>query len=396
MYLHATAKGHILGIGYSSSVEISLDSIEVLANVYLDVINGKFDMVFPTLNFVLSGFSIDLDGILSRFEGMIGDIAEVIVEGVVSDALEDEIPPAIEGLLNDLPMDYDFDLDLPTGQTVTFNLAAKPARILTNPGGDAFTIQMDARILTEYTSGVPPELPGSIMTSGPAPQDFGLYSGTSGTGLYDLGLYIADDIINQALYQLYRAGAISFDIEDILNTSDAVLDFLLPELAALYPDAPINLSFRPLLPPVIMVGQVSKTVTPLPTKIQMGDLLVHMYVQPAGLDPILILSLALSFDAPAGIGVSSVDNALEVTLGSPIVVADLIAEPVIDFNDTVFEALAQPLVDIILPIIGGLIGSIEIPTFSGYGIQLDTMLAVGQYSDYIGIWTTLIVPPPAP
>jgi len=266
-------------------------------------------------------------------------------------------------------------------------MALRPASITTNGSGDAFSITMDGRIMTDFTSGVPPALPGSIQTPGNPLQPFGLYIyGTS--NLYDLGLYIGDDMMNQALYALYKSGGLSLDMDAVMNTDDSIFALLLPELPALYPNADINLKFRPLLPPVMLFGALDSAVA----DIQMGDLLLHMYVKPSGEDEILLLTVAVSMDIPITLDIPFPENSLEIAFGTPIVVVDLIAEPFIDFNDTVFDAFIPVLVEFILPVLGQMIGGIEIPTFEGWGVEVQQMFPLGQYTDYLTIWTSLISP----
>ncbi|MCZ7582358.1 MAG: hypothetical protein M5R36_02940 [Deltaproteobacteria bacterium] len=47
---------------------------------------------------------------------------------------------------------------------------------------------------------------------------------------------------------------------------------------------------------------------------------------------------------------------------------------------------------LIVPLLGNLLGAIEIPTIGGYGVDILDFKGVGGYSDFIGIYGNLIQP----
>ena len=92
----------------------------------------------------------------------------------------------------------------------------------------------------DHVSPVPPTMPGSLITPGAPPAIFGQSIwGTSND--YEMGIFLGDDILNQALYNIYRAGSLSLDLDDVFRTSDLLAFLLLPaDLRTAYPDHVVN------------------------------------------------------------------------------------------------------------------------------------------------------------
>ena len=385
--------GSILGIGYSIDGDVSTDYVEVFANTGIGISGGTLYADVDTISVDIATLDIDINNFPDDLEDMFEDDISDLIEDVVSDALQSEVPAILNDLISQLPTDYTFPITLPNSGTVNVNVAMEPTQVSTNVNGDAFTFVMDSRIMMDEVSGIPPTLPGSFATPSAAPDSFGAYIlGTSNP--YELAIYIGDDIFNQALYNIFRAGALSLNLDAVFYNDDILAIPLLPsELRdqVTYPHSPINIKFRPMLPPMMLIGVGDKS-DPVSTSIQMGDLIVDCYIVNTSAEEELFLEMAMSFTVDVDIDIPFPSNTLVVTIGTPDVQMDIVAEPIADFNDVVLEALAPYLVELVLPIISDLLQGIEIPTFSGYGIQVLQMFVTGSGSDYISIWTELITP----
>lgn len=385
--------GSIIGIGYSIDGYVSTDYVEVFANTQIGISGGDLYAEVNTIDIDIATLDIDIDNFPDDLEDMFEDDISDMIEDVASDALQAEIPPLMSELISQLPSDFTFPLVLPNSTTVNVNVAMEPSQVSTNINGDAFTFVMDSRIMMDVISGIPPALPGSFATPSATPDHFGAYIfGTSNP--YELAVYIGDDIFNQALYNIYRAGALSLDLDAVFYNDDLLAIPLLPsELRdqGTYPNAAVNIKFRPLLPPMMLIGAGDKS-DPVATRIQMGDLLVDCYIVNQSAEEELFLEMALSFTVDVDIDIPYPSNTLEIVMGTPDVQIDIVAEPIADFNDVVLEELAPYLVEMILPILTDLLEGIEIPTFAGYGIDVLQMFVVGSGSDYISIWTDLVTP----
>lgn len=382
-------RGHILGIGYSVTGYVATEWVELDTNAEIGVVGNNLYVNMETLDVAIEDLDIDINNFPDELIGLFESTIEGIIEDVVSDALQDEVPDLLTEVLNEIPMDYTFDVTLPDGTDANANFAVRPATVSSNDNGDAMTFIMQSRFMLDAVSSLPPVMPGSIRTSSTAPDSFGQYIwGTSND--YEMGMYLGDDILNQALYNIYRAGALSLDYDQAFATDDTGIGLLLPAaIISTYPHNDVNLKFRPLLPPVILVGEGGRSV---PARVQMGDMMLHMFVVDDLGDEVLILSAAVSFDAAAAIDIVFPDNTLSISLSNPDAVLDVVSEPVADFNNDLFEGLGPFLVEMLLPIIENFLGEIQIPTFSGYGAQVLQAFPIGPQADYISIWLDLIAP----
>ncbi len=383
-------RGSILGIGYSIDGDVSTDYVEVFGNTEISVVGNNLGVDISTLTIDIAQIDIDINNFPDDLEDMFEEDITNLIEGVVSDALQSEVPVILEALINQIPMEYTFTIDLPNQSNVDVSVTMEPESIITNATGDAFTFGMNSKISMDHISPVPPVMPGSLETPGSPPGNFGMYIwGTSNP--YDLGIYFGDEIFNQAFYNIFRAGSLSLDMDEVFRTNDTIALLLLPsDIRTAYPDNAINFKIRPLLPPVLIVGQGA--AIPLPTELQMGDFMIHGFVVDDASQEVLFLTIAISFKVEMGIDIPFPTNTIEVTMATPEVVVDMVAEPIADFNDVILEAIAPYVVELVLPIITNLMGGIEIPTFGDYGIQVLQMFPLGSNTDYITIWGDLIAP----
>jgi hypothetical protein len=314
-----------------------------------------------------------------------------MIEEEVEDALLAEVPDMINELFGQIPMDYSFDIDLPNQDDVEVQVTLAPSGIATDANGDAITFKMNSRIILDYVSSVPPTLPGSLRTNSTVPANFGQYIfGTSND--YELAMYMGDDLLNQALYNLFRAGAISLDMNSVFNTSETVWQLLLPDdLIASYPSNDVNIKIRPLLPPVFLIVSKDDKFNPINSSLQMGDIIINAFVVD-GANEVLFLSIAVSATIGMEIDIPFPSNTLEITFTTTTTEVDLVAEPLGDFNQALLEALAPALVEFILPILGNLLEGIEIPTIGGYGVEVLSLMPYGPGNDYISVWTNMVAP----
>jgi hypothetical protein len=382
-------KGHIFGIPYSISSDVTATNVALSATANLSAANERFYVSLSGINVSIAGLNVNVGGlagiIIDLFFDSIWNAVRGLVESAIADVIADEIPGLLEDVLTELELAAEFDLDLPEGGgLLTISMEAVPATVSSNI--TAFTLGFDGRFKADRVSGLPPAMDGSLKTDFGTPPAFARWvPGTAQT--YELGAYLGDELINQALYVLFRAGALSFDMDTGLNTADPIFN-LIPEIRNVHGNAPVLAQFRPTLPPVILFDS-AKSIT---SQVQIGDFMIHLAVDVPGSDPVLVLTLAAAADIPAVIDITYPDNTLDVTLGTPVATVDLVAEPVVDFPDSAFEVLAPLLIRLFLPFIEDLFSGIQIPTFEGFGIQVIDMFAVGPGNDYLSIWGDLVTP----
>ncbi|MCZ7585452.1 MAG: hypothetical protein M5R36_20105 [Deltaproteobacteria bacterium] len=159
----------------------------------------------------------------------------------------------------------------------------------------------------------------------------------------------------------------------------------------------MNIKIRPLLPPIVLISPVGAPITaPLvPVEFQLGDMIVNMFVDD-GTNETLFLQMAVTLKQQAGMGIKFPDNTFELTLGDTFVHIYVFAEPLMDWDNSLFEDVAPLLVDLIMPVVSDLLGSIQLPTFDDFGYTVWENRAMGPSLDYVGIFMDLNPPPPGP
>jgi hypothetical protein len=252
---------------------------------------------------------------------------------------------------------------------------------------------MDGQFETDTVDPETPAFAGSYSTIS-TPPTMGTHS--PGGSTYGFGLGVDDDFLNQALYEVYRSGLMTFHIDQEwaqeqgfsydLTTTDLALFF--PELYVMYPDRPIEFWMLPYLPPILVYNAKDS----LDVSLQLGDLTMSMMVIPDGGDPVKAFTMALAIDIPVTIDVNTETNTLSLTFGTPNVYVDIYDE-LVDFHDELIEGLVPLLVSVIMPYIGDLLGEFPIPVLEGFTIDVVEMSIFGSGDDYLGIFADLVYDP---
>ncbi len=377
-------RGRILGISYSISGELGFDSVGLRAatDIFVDE-NDVFTVEMYDITMSANGFSFDISGFPDELEDWFSDEIETLIEDLIEDALVSTIPPMLEDLLNDIPQNFSFEID-----GIPFDVKYEIDRINWDDTGGSF--YMNTGMKTDVQSALVTDFGGSLSSPGtpPSHEDMGQYvPGTQ--NFYGFGMLFDDDFFNQALYSLYKAGLISQDFEDIAATGDTLIQFAFPGLHDAYPGQ-VNATLRAMLPPVIIVApQDSGTDGAIPVEIQIGDLIVNMLVDGAdGEKP--FVKMAVSLKIPATLDVQFPDNILVLDFGDPEASIYTISEPLMHFeNNALFEDAAPLIVELLVPMLGDLVGNIAIPSFGGYSLSVVDEMIMGSSNDFVAIFADL-------
>ncbi len=370
---------YVIGIGSTIHGQVILTDTQGSAWAWITAQNGKLQLTMDALTLTIGSMDVQLSGfpqiLLDLFEGVITSV----VESVVSTALQQMIPPLVQGFLDQIPYDFQF----PVGNA-NFTFAANPAAVLFD--GDGGTINLSSRTLTDTINPVMPVFNGSLKTDNPMPA-MGHYI-PGGQEEIHFGFVLGDDIINQILYQVFRSGMLAPDFPNVFTACSEPLHTLLPQICTTYGDVPITIKLRPLLPPIMMLGSAAADSTSsVPAQIQLGDMLIYLYAETTGGEE-PVLTLATSVTLPATISHDYATNTLTVAFGTPTVVVDTVNNP-LDLNEALFESLVPPLVQLLLPLLSQAIGGFQLPTFDGWVPQLQQMMIMGSGLDFIGIFLRL-------
>lgn len=198
------------------------------------------------------------------------------------DLLADEVANLVlDGFLNGRPLVVEGELDLAAllGPWLSWMETARPLGLLARPAGAAFRVTgsgpglgLDVSLDMGLDAAAHPcaTSPTAERTFGPGPRPTfeGQVVGPDGSFVsYELGLGLSDAVINEALWALWRSGALCVraDSGDVLALTGATftaqtLDLLLPGVVSIAgPDAPIRISVLPRLdrgPDYVRIGEV--------------------------------------------------------------------------------------------------------------------------------------------
>ena len=279
----------------------------------------------------LRGFRYDIEGLPGLLEGLLAGVVRDLAEGALEDAVEGVVMPSLFD-----PADLVQPVRL--GEA-TLTVAMKLSLLTVSPEGLRFQAAVSASA-ADLGPVAPerPAAPGAIC-------DVASGAGRGGPE-GPLRVSVSADALNRLLHVAWRAGAldmsvdlggdggaapIQLDVAGIGAALGAPLDEVAPG------DAPVTLSLRPLLPPVLVpapVGDPTKAAT-----LAMGDMMLELLARPPGRDPLSLLSVALAIEADLPSG----DPGEERGLADLRIHADLDASAVDVRAEAVEEGVARLL-----------------------------------------------------
>ncbi len=344
----------------------------------------------------------ELDGADDIYLGecTIGDIEEVLnyvgislydlILSMVGGTLESTIAdmgPELEAQIEEAFAAATIEQDLDVGGA-SIHVLLQPSNVEITPA--AARITMEGAFSGDAASCIESVDPGgSLRTDSELPDADELPSGIPSD--YHLGLMVADDFANAALYSFWRGGLLCYTLDENgpvpLDTS--MLNLLTDDaFAPLFGEpGPVTIITRPLKPPEVnYTGEHDLGLT-------VEDLELDFYAELDGRQSRMI---TLSLDADAG-----ADLAFDDSTGNLEVAVDLSAEnitPTVSYNeiepaanDAVLEKFAGLFGTIIDSVAGDLLSSLAfaLPNFSGIGLQSIDVAANGDASDWLGVYTWL-------
>jgi hypothetical protein len=195
--------------------KVTASYLDLMVAVLLSVDgNGNVKATLGAATSQINNLNVDIDGVLgfltnwliNFFEGYISDIIESELENVI----KEEIPPVLEGALESLAFNFDFEIPaLMEGlDPVQVSLVSKINRLDFSPVGGV--VGLRTAIVT--SKGVTLESLGSLrrmncMQAG-SPFSFAM--------LNDVEMALSDDLLNQIPYALWWSGLLSMPIDSSL------------------------------------------------------------------------------------------------------------------------------------------------------------------------------------
>ncbi len=323
-------------IGGSTNAEVRSSTAHVDGDLALGVDNGALAASLPSSTVQLDGFSLDISGVPGAIESLVKGKVREAAEKAINNAIKSQIPPmasdALGGLLAQ-PVQTTI-LDRDTAFTIT------PADVsITDQGMIA---AVDTKILV--TGGE-----GGMYVSSPT-------SLSNMTWSDDLGVAVADDVLNQLLSGLWASGATTLDLS--LDGPAGIL------AAVLDPDAR-QVSLDLLLPPVVRANNGN-------LELAIGDAILSVQDGTGAEVQRFALSLTTSLTA-----MPTASGNLSVTVGEPNVKAQVLMEqdPGITTSDKL-EGIVNGAWGLVGGLVSDALGNLPLPSVAG--ISLGAPSIAGQ------------------
>jgi hypothetical protein len=240
----------------------------------------------------------------------------------------------------------------------------------------------------------PPAVPPST-TSAPRSAFFDGNSRVDTGEPFDLAVGLHQRQLEHLAYAAYESGLLCLTVthDDVELLTTDLLALIMPSLGKLAPSAPLAVGIRPQHPPTLELGEnrISKggqIVEPLLTvgfedlELDFFALVDDQYIRVFTLATDLRLPLALQVNA-SGIGPTL--GELE-TSGFEVKNSEALTE-----NPTLLAAVFPTLLELIVPQLGGSLGTFPLPSVGGFSVEVTAITAVEQRS-FLGLFANLQVP----
>lgn len=316
-------------ISGSTTATVRSSRAHINGDLALAATGGKLAATLPSSSVQLDGFSLDISGIPGAIESLVKGEVRKAAEKALNNVIKAQVPPkASEALGGLLAQPLDANL---LGHATTFTITPASVEI----DADGLVAAVDTKVLVSGGE-------GGMFVSSPMPLD----SMTWGDG--DVGLALADDVVNQLLSGMWATGAIAptVQLEGPLAVLSAILDGNTKAL---------KLDMK--LPPMVRANNGV-------LELAVGDLILSARDE----SDTELQSFALSLTTTLSASPSS-SGAIAVTLGEPTIKAQVIKQSATD--DTSGEQL-EGIVDgawgLVGNMMGDALGSVPMPSVAGMQI----------------------------
>ena len=331
-------------IGGSDTLTVSSSAAHINGDLGVTVSGGKLVTSLPSAAVSLDDFNLSVGGIPSAVVNLFEGTVKSKVQTALQNAITSKLPPIANGKLAGL-LAKPFDAKL---LGIDTTLAVTPMTATIAP--DGLLVAVDSKVAV--TGGA-----GGVFLEQPAPDPSMLASTTT-----NLGVAIANDVVNQLLGGLWAAGA--FDMT--VPTSSV------GPLAGLLDSDATQLKVSVSLPPTVQSDSAGTL------QLAVGDALIE--VQDASGNDLQTIALSVQTTIAAG---PMQDGTLALALGTPTVYAQVIGQ--VDdgsrhLTDAQVEAIVSGAWGLVSQQAGGALAKLPMPSIAG--LQLGTP-TVGAASNFV-------------
>ena len=381
-------------IPYSWTIPVTASGADFTADLNLEILGGELYASINNVVVDIHNFHIGaLPDWLNFINVWISETVETLVlEDLLISMIEEEAGPLIADALNELNDALNQEIDV-LGYVYRFELEFESLETVDN----GVTLWSTVEVEAIDPEGPPKEQPGSLMTSSTTPELDSYIPGT--TTPYGFGVAIDDDLLNQALYEVYQSGLLSLRIDQYTapglgftfnwRTNDTILKLLLPQLQQIHNDAPVAIELRPQIMPVIVIEPEAFKDSEVSAELQVGDYLIDMIVVHPQEGDIVAFTLGLALYLPVTIGVDTQANSISLTFAEDMAIEIHVIFEEVNFNNNAFEQFVPMVLDFLLPMLGGILESFPIPSFEGYTFDVESLMATGDLTDWVGLFGDL-------
>lgn len=331
-------------IGGSDTLTVSSSAAHINGDLGITVSGGQLVTSLPGASVSLDDFNLSVGGIPSAVVSLFEGTVKSKVQTALQNAITSKLPPIANAKLAGL-LAQPFDANL-LGIATTLTVTPTTATV----APDGMLVAVDSKVAV--TGGA-----GGVFLEQPAPDPSMLASTTQ-----NLGVGIANDVVNQLLGGLWAAGA--FD-KTVPISSVGPLSGLLD------PDA-TQLSISVSLPPTVQSDSAGTL------QLAIGDAIIK--VQDASGNDLQTIALSVQTTISAG---PTQSGALALALGTPTVYAQVTGQ-VNDgsrpLTDAQVEAIVSGAWNLVAQQAGEALGKLPMPSIAG--LQLGTP-TVGAASNFV-------------
>ncbi len=349
LWVDLEATGDVAGVDFDEWVGMWASEARVEAGLTIGVRDGALQVGIADTSIELVGFGYDLESLPWGIEEVLFlDSVRSTIEETLVEQVESTVPALLDDLLAGLDPSFELDvLGVPLAVEASFTDAGIDA--------DGLWLETDLGAWAPAAVDLPYE---GVLQAPPATPSPDRRADISGA--------LADDLVNQLLFQLWRAGLLDLT----LSTDDGSLDPLLL-LSLQAQEGTIRLAAQ--LPPVLVEGEGGAL------QLQLGELSIEVLTPGGGLGERILLAANVFVD----LGLEVQGGVLTVDLGTPELVLAVRESDWGASNEATTALLEEMLpIDALLLLVDGFL-EVPLPSIEGLVLQSGTAVRdpAGPHTD---------------
>ncbi|MFZ5480050.1 MAG: hypothetical protein ACOZNI_25015 [Myxococcota bacterium] len=340
LYVSIVAYGEVVGIDFDTDVAIGASEAVITGVLEVGADDGRLDVSLEEAEVELRDFWYDTTLLPDEVESvLLVDTVRDTLEEKLVEQIETSVPPLLDATLAGLDPSFSFDV-----MGLAVDLGFVFAEVDVDEDGLALALDLDLSI---------PPVPGKEYAGYLHAGDDTAEVDTAA----DVAGAVSDNLLNRLLFEAWRAGFLDLT----LSTTDGSLD---PALIGALKAEEATISVNAVLPPVAVEEEGSLHA-------QMAEVLITIDTPGGELGEHLVVALAADIDLDLTVD----DGVLALEMGEPEIVM-MVRESDWGGDEETITNLLEEMVPLDSLLV--LLGAIEMPLPSLYGLAVDTGTAVRE------------------